>query len=279
MADSEFWRALELRFRALPDPQGLIRADWNCFDDNTDGWALAGELSLEVHQQFEELATIGGTELGPHGTDHMVTWLRALKDLKGIANCSGAIETLPDGRKVSHEQGSVLHLCSASADLCAAQSTRTARAEAIARAPQVPLHPIPSLLRYANDLMVDAELRARAQVLYEKKLKELRKQDAERELDEAVRQKAESQSSNVDSEKVGAAVKPEQRVSIGDQIRDLRDEAKLSQEELAELMDMDARTIQRHESNEVSPYGRTLRKYQKRFSKLLEREVVISKMP
>jgi hypothetical protein len=67
--------------------------------------------------------------------------------------------------------------------------------------------------------------------------------------------------------------------AIGAQINRLRDECHLTEEELAEKVDIDIRSVQRHLANEVKPYARHLRTYEMVFSKLLNRKVVIRKMP
>ena len=67
--------------------------------------------------------------------------------------------------------------------------------------------------------------------------------------------------------------------TIGEQIENLRKECKLSPDNLAEKMELDFRTIQRHLACETIPYQRHIWEYEKLFSKLLNRQVVISKMP
>jgi len=72
---------------------------------------------------------------------------------------------------------------------------------------------------------------------------------------------------------------PPKQETTGGQIRRLRDECRWTIEELAEAMKIDERTIRRHEADEVNPYARTLRTYERIISKRLERKIVISKMP
>jgi ribosome-binding protein aMBF1 (putative translation factor) len=66
--------------------------------------------------------------------------------------------------------------------------------------------------------------------------------------------------------------------SVGAQIRRLRDECQLTTEELAEEVEMEVRSVQRHLANKATPYVRHFRAYERVFSKLLSRKVVISKM-
>ena len=44
MADPAFWRDLEARFRELPDPLGMLRADWHYIvgSDGPGEWQLLG---------------------------------------------------------------------------------------------------------------------------------------------------------------------------------------------------------------------------------------------
>lgn len=68
------------------------------------------------------------------------------------------------------------------------------------------------------------------------------------------------------------------RLSISEQIEAFRVEADISQERLAELVGRSARTIQRHLSNETTPGKREIFRYEKEFSKLLNRAIVIRKL-
>jgi len=67
--------------------------------------------------------------------------------------------------------------------------------------------------------------------------------------------------------------------TVGPQINNLREECHLTVEELAEHIQMDTRSVQRHIASERIPYARHLRAYERVFSKLLNRHVVIKKMP
>jgi hypothetical protein len=68
--------------------------------------------------------------------------------------------------------------------------------------------------------------------------------------------------------------KPE---TIGQQINRLREECRLSVEELAEEVQLETRSVQRHIADVHIPHNRHLRAYERTFSKLLNRQVVISK--
>jgi DNA-binding XRE family transcriptional regulator len=67
--------------------------------------------------------------------------------------------------------------------------------------------------------------------------------------------------------------------TTGSQIRNLRDECRWTIEDLADAAELHERTISRHEADEIQPYARTIRTYERIFSKQLNRKVVINKMP
>jgi len=75
------------------------------------------------------------------------------------------------------------------------------------------------------------------------------------------------------------ALPPATAETVAAQIDRLRQECHLSAEELAEEVEMDARSVRRHLAGDTVPHPRGLRVYQKVFSKLLNRQVVISKVP
>ena len=67
--------------------------------------------------------------------------------------------------------------------------------------------------------------------------------------------------------------------TIAAQLQRLRDECHITEEELAEKIDMDIRSVQRHLASKTIPRARHLRVYERVFSKLLNRQIVIRKMP
>jgi hypothetical protein len=67
--------------------------------------------------------------------------------------------------------------------------------------------------------------------------------------------------------------------SVADQLRRLREESRITEEQLAENVGLNTRTVQRHLADDSIPYARHLTGYERVFSKLLKREVIIRKMP
>jgi hypothetical protein len=76
-----------------------------------------------------------------------------------------------------------------------------------------------------------------------------------------------------------AATAPLSNETIAAQIQRLRDECRLTTEELAEKIELEPRSVQRHIAGDSIPYTRNLRRYETEFSKLLKRQVVIRKLP
>lgn len=125
MADSQYWRDMEARFRALPDPFVFLRADWHYIvgSGGPGEWRLCGGATASVHMRFEALAKQAGFHTkNPVSCDPLVCWLDLLRlespnfDLHPY----GAMELDADGQVVAHlSSGSIFSLCEASADLCA----------------------------------------------------------------------------------------------------------------------------------------------------------------
>jgi hypothetical protein len=67
--------------------------------------------------------------------------------------------------------------------------------------------------------------------------------------------------------------------SIGVQIEKLRVESRMSVEALADAIERDPTTVSRHISDKLDPQLRTLGAYERVFSKVLKRQIVITKTP
>jgi len=72
---------------------------------------------------------------------------------------------------------------------------------------------------------------------------------------------------------------PAKAETVGAQIQRLRVECDLKEEALAEHIGIDIRSVQRHLASEQLPRALTLRKYEKTFPKLLNRQIVIRGTP
>jgi hypothetical protein len=67
--------------------------------------------------------------------------------------------------------------------------------------------------------------------------------------------------------------------SVGRQINRYREDCRMTIEDLGENIGLDARTVQRHVADACIPFARNLTAYERVFSKLLNKEIVIKKMP
>jgi hypothetical protein len=67
--------------------------------------------------------------------------------------------------------------------------------------------------------------------------------------------------------------------TIPEQLSRLRDESRWTMDELAEEIQVDPRTVQRHLAGDSSPYKRHIAAYERVFSKRLSRKVLIEEMP
>ena len=65
--------------------------------------------------------------------------------------------------------------------------------------------------------------------------------------------------------------------SVGSQLTRLREECRITIEELAELVEIDRTNVYRHLAGKSIPHPRKIGAYERVFSKLLQRKVVIKK--
>jgi hypothetical protein len=132
MADSDFWRDLADKFRALSDPEGLLCAHWISKKGLPYEWSLRstrvvwGGRSVQV--QFEALARRGGLEIDkPNDRSPLDWWLDSLsKDVPGDKFGSGG--EIVDG-KPADRWGSIDRICETSADFCKILESRALDAE------------------------------------------------------------------------------------------------------------------------------------------------------
>ena len=72
---------------------------------------------------------------------------------------------------------------------------------------------------------------------------------------------------------------PREADTLGERINRLRKESRWTIDQLAEQIDVNLRTVQRHLANDGKPHWRHISAYERVFSKQLHRKVVIEKMP
>ena len=127
MANTEFWRDLEARFRELHDEQlqdrnrnnSPVHATWGSEGANPeDQWYLGGSTN-HIRTQFEWLAEHAAVRLGhPGGPTALFFWLDLLKAESPYYR-GGIQGTSQIGDKVTHSESGVIEfVCKASADYC-----------------------------------------------------------------------------------------------------------------------------------------------------------------
>jgi len=123
MAGPQFWREMESRFRALPDPTRSLRADWHYIvgSGKPGDWRLTGGVGKSVRVRFEALARQAGAAIDDPGSpDSLVSWLELLKGAGTNFDFGPyGIELHEDGTEGSHHLiGTLSHVCESSADYC-----------------------------------------------------------------------------------------------------------------------------------------------------------------
>lgn len=247
MADSDFWRDLAEKFRAISDPDGLLRAHWQSEKRRQFEWSVRSAKvvwgGLSARAQFEALAARGGSKVeNPNGRDLLSAWFDALnKEIPSDRFESSA--ELVDG-KPAHIWGSIYRICEASATFCNILERRALEVEGSVRESEAKRGTAPD--------------RSAAGAYPAPK---------EFELEAALPTSPTAQPESGKAE------------TLGEQIDRLREECRLSIESLAAAVERDPTTVSRHISNKLIPQLRTLGKYERVFSKRLNKKVVLNKTP
>lgn len=244
MTPERLWHNLARKFRDIFDPGSQLHAKWKHprGSPHDTRWEIAGEASAEARTQLLSLAKFAGHQLDPDSADPLRVWLNKLKDTRPSHEMDTREFTQADGSEISYEYGTLKELRNACANICD-------QLELVAMVAGV--HP-----EAARPQGINIVRRAKQQ------------------LGQLLGQRS-SDSSTQERPDVQDQKKKE---TIGAQIKRLRDECRWTLEELAEAIDNNERTVRRHEADEVAPYARTIRAYERVFSKRLERKIVISKM-
>jgi hypothetical protein len=127
MLDSDFWRDLAEKFRAIKDPHNKLHAIWQYtvkVDEQPPPFAewnfgISDQRMLSVRYEFETVARRGGPKVHPY-MDSLIGWLEALRESGLNAEMSGSgIKSTPDGALTDRTySGRISRICEASADLC-----------------------------------------------------------------------------------------------------------------------------------------------------------------
>ena len=243
MASSDFWHQLADEFLNLPDAQNLS-AQWT--NNALIPWIVVG--SNYGKYSFEALARRAGSGIAGEKTyDLLSAWLDALiREHLGLAQMKSVVLLNPDKSvRTRIDTGHITGVCEASANLCKILESRTLQSE-----------------------------------FEQKKRKHRNIQGLVHRRFEAMRQDMKSRTGEPKQlpeipPQLGAV--ESETESVGKQLNRLREECRLTAEELAELIDIETRSVQRHLAGHSIPYDRHLRAYEREFSKLLNRKVVVRK--
>jgi len=279
-------------------------APWN--------WQFAGGATEFTRDTFETLARRGAFESAPAGTtDLLVAWLEAIRLEHINFKCEmGGTEVKDDGTAGrQYMMGSIDRVCDASAILCKKLEARAIQEEFEEKQRNDPRNWPPLLQEYEafksiRDLRagqheqipesfvrdsISRRLGITPEEVTWKQIRHevsglLRRYPAitvmPSQTPTAEVTTPESEPSN-NEESVAESTTPHPSApraeTIAAQIQRLREECRLTTEELAEKIGIEARSVQRHLAGTI-PYDRHLRAYESLFSKLLNRKIVINKM-
>ena len=239
MADSDFWRDLASQFLSIPDAS-LLRADRDYkLGSETGNWRLSGNTRSIAH--FDSLARRGAFELtSEENSDLLTAWLEALMAHPGSGYRQGVYykEVTADGTDGPNHMTGSIN------------------------------HPHEGSANFCKALESEA-----LQTEFEEK----QRNDPKIAMAEPV--PAQSTPDKTAEEQISLARPiPSTRETVATQLSRLRDESPLTVEQLAEAVDIDPRSVYRHLSGATLPHKRHLKAYEKVFSQVLQRTVVICKM-
>jgi hypothetical protein len=143
MLDSDFWHDLAEKFRALPDPDGILSAFWTSERGGPATWSVnPTKFSWDcssLRAQFEALAARAGARIdNPYRRDLHAVWFDALC-IYFPGDRSGSGGEVIAG-KPSQTWGTIHNICEASATFCNILEYQALEAENLAlREPETPV--------------------------------------------------------------------------------------------------------------------------------------------
>jgi ribosome-binding protein aMBF1 (putative translation factor) len=309
MAVSDFWHDLAAEFRALPGGSSL-RGDWD-YTANSGRpyqWRFAG-ANPATDVRFEALARRAASEMpNPKYSDALLSWLEAVRtnshypgtmDNYGEKNADGSEGPI-------HVLGSVQNLCEESAIYCNQLESDARQKEFEEKQRNDPrnwseFHQMIEVAESFNDVR-DAPAKRISEEFARKTIARIYGIPPEQVTDQIINFEItrlvpfyhniqlipsipKQESPPAPDTKPGDQGEPKpapespSAETIAAQLQRLRVECDLTEEELAEEIGIDIRSVQRHLASDGIPRALTLRRYERAFSKLLNKQIVIRQMP
>jgi len=291
MASSDFWRDLAAAFRALHGFQSIGASKYVV--GGQDRW----EIGAGYESDFIALAMRAGAAIaGPRDSDPLKAWLRRLSQEGYFYEQSPVVET-SSGEKIV---GSIPAVFRSSFELCKKLEVHALRDEFEEKQRNDPRNRPPLVAQYEAfkklkdvisgpiERIPEAVVRMTLAQVWGIKPEDVTADQVKHAIVEILPYYKSIEivpSGSPASEPLpGPAEAGPQRPlapkppTVAEQLKTLKDEAHLSFEELAERIGIDGRSVRRHFGGKSVPHGRHLRAYEREFSKLFGRKVVISKM-
>jgi hypothetical protein len=269
MDEAAAWRRLADQFRKSwrSDRCELrLYASWSLapLNDHGDHWFIAGSSSECILESFSAAAERAAVLLGqPAGPSTLTHWLDLLKENSPRYQGGGWSESVHGGATVRSETGSINDLCLASAEYCYKLETA-----AIARR-----DPSVARIEIVSANMKDrAKARAHEEYLVEKEKDELRRKDSLADAPNLL----DGPSMPSGAMNPLPLTHPE---TIAEQLTRLRKESRLTVDALTNALGIDSRSVERHLAGKTTPRIGHIGAYERTFSDVLKRKVVIEKTP
>ena len=266
------WREVAALFSKIRrEDQDVLSASyhpdgWNAKSDPYCHWYLSGIDSSRVHEHFKWAAERGAVLLGEQqGPGTLFFWLDLLRKDSPNYNTMIQSRTNKDGSGEDVECGVIRSVCLASEEYCFKLETEYIAKEPARKKKEAFLKFVqksreaPGTTSPHVPTAFDVEMRAQAEVAYEQRVRELRK------------------GHTGDGAEPTQAPDPPRPESVAEQLERLREESRLTVEKLAGLVKIEPRSVYRHLSGKASPRVGHIGAYERAFSKLLQRKIVISK--
>jgi hypothetical protein len=297
MVKKNLWRDLAVEFRALRDSHGTLQAHWYIDDGGSKAWKVWDPAGGTATVRFEALAKRGALALSQAGGsgDPLSAWLDILSARAAISDLTATESRKMLTKSVDKQRpgGKILRICEASADYCTALESHALDAESLQEQQedprnwsvlhrQVATHMKLKQIRGAPAEEIPEEfVRAGIAEQYGVKPEEVTAKQMRNEVAGLLRRypgiKLTAPPTGDGQEEGKAPGVSQSTESMGQQIDRYRQECRMTVEEFAAAVSVTTRTVQRHMAGTRKPLARHLSGYERLFSKLLKRRIVIEK--